>query len=153
MDSYIFLNCTRSMNCHDESCAPSMLASSQKLTTEDVFKKRCVKIINMLEVARIIRKFGYRFGGKMPSNAMNEWIRFFNLFRFARLGMSWLSSRMISTSALSPAVLECLKASAIGLGDGNCDDAFSCDLNMIKQQRKLRRRKRSLDKYVFRWNI
>lgn len=67
--------------------------------------------------------------------------------------MSWLSSRMINTPAMSAAVLDCLKASAIGLGNGNCDDAFSCDLNMLKQQRKLRRRKRSLDQYVFRWNI
>lgn len=67
--------------------------------------------------------------------------------------MSWLSSRLINKPDSSGAILQCLKASAIGLGDGNCDNTFSCDLNLIQNARKLRRRKRSTNNYVFKWNI
>lgn len=68
--------------------------------------------------------------------------------------MSWLSSRLIQTpKAVSAPMLDCLKASAIGLGDGDCDAAFFCDIELLKQEQKLQRQKRATENYKFRWNI
>lgn len=44
------------------------------------------------------------------------------------LGMSWLTSRMVKPSVSMP-ILDSLRASAIGLGNGNCRQYFSdCQL-------------------------
>lgn len=64
----------RSMNCHDEFYVPSMLALWLKLTMANVFKRFCAKIINTLEIVKIIRKFGCQFGGRTQpfTSNMNE---------------------------------------------------------------------------------
>lgn len=59
------------------------------------------------------------------------------------LGMSWLSSRLTNGKADSPIMFECLKALIIGLGNGMCEENFTCDSNVILNGRKSTREKRS----------
>lgn len=57
--------------------------------------------------------------------------------------MSWLSSRLTNGQADSPIMFECLKALIIGLGNGMCEENFTCDSNLIQNARKVTREKRS----------
>lgn len=59
--------------------------------------------------------------------------------------MSWLSSRLTNGKADSPIMFECLKALIIGLGNGVCEENFTCDSNIIRNGRKLTREKRSIN--------
>lgn len=67
--------------------------------------------------------------------------------------MSWLSSRSVGKQINSALLLEYLQASTIGLGNGDCIEQFPCDLNMVYNIRKSRRRKRSINNYKIEWNI
>lgn len=49
--------------------------------------------------------------------------------------MSWLSSRLTNGQTDSPLMFECLKALTIGLGNGMCDQIFTCDSNLIANGR------------------
>lgn len=51
------------------------------------------------------------------------------------LGMSWLSSRLTNGHTDSPLMFECLKALTMGLGNGECDQMFTCDSNLITNGR------------------
>lgn len=67
--------------------------------------------------------------------------------------MSWFASRIITNQSSAAFILENLKASALGLGGADCDEKFKCDPAVIRAERKKRRRKRSVEKYRFEWNI
>lgn len=68
--------------------------------------------------------------------------------------MSWFAARMTTVHHSSAAfILDNLKASALGLGGADCDEKFKCNQAVIRAERKTRRRKRSVDKYQFEWNI
>lgn len=65
---------------------------------------------------------------------------FFLIFRLS-LGMSWLSPRLGARETQSPLMFECLKALTIGLGNGDCELVFECDVNIIQNNKKLKRQK------------
>lgn len=71
------------------------------------------------------------------------------LFKYLlRLGMSWLSSKIGSTRS----ILENLRASVLGLGNGNCEKIYkTCNFTIQHADRKLRRKKRKADNFVFNW--
>lgn len=70
------------------------------------------------------------------------------------LGLSWLSSRIITNQLPSGSILESIKASTMGLGGANCTKIFpNCDLKMIEEDRKQRRIKRELHNFPFEWSI
>lgn len=70
------------------------------------------------------------------------------------MGLSWLSSRIITNQLPSGSILESIKASTMGLGGANCTKIFpDCDLKMIEEDRKKRRIKRELHNFPFEWSI
>lgn len=75
------------------------------------------------------------------------------VLEFSSLGMSWTSSKLAQKPMDSSVVFECLKASTIGLGQGDCHKIFNCDLDRIHHSRSIERQKRSIGDYTFRWAI
>lgn len=70
------------------------------------------------------------------------------------LGLSWLSSKIITQQLPSGSILESIKASTMGLGGANCTQIFpDCDLKMIEEDRRKRRIKRELHNFPFEWSI
>lgn len=59
------------------------------------------------------------------------------------LGMSWLSSHLTDGQVDSPMMFDCLKALIYGLGNGMCEEVYTCDSKIIANSRKLSRLKRS----------
>lgn len=52
------------------------------------------------------------------------------------LGMSWLSPRLGKRQSESPLMFECLKALTIGLGNGVCEQIFTCETNIIRTNKQ-----------------
>lgn len=74
-------------------------------------------------------------------------------FHFCSLGLSWLSSRMISTQPAASSILESLKASAYGLGRADCPKMFPCDYRIAKAATNRTRIERSAQNHIFEWDI
>lgn len=100
--------------------------------------------------------FGYQFGGKYFNffNILNFFLisvnKVLNLYIFShfRLGLSWLSSRMISSQPPMSSILESLKASAMGIGGADCKAMYpNCNIDIQLNERKLVRKRRESEKY------
>jgi hypothetical protein len=55
------------------------------------------------------------------------------------LGLAWLSSRVIEFQSTSSSILDGLKASVVGLGDGDCGQQFraeSCGHSFLKLKKR-----------------
>lgn len=68
------------------------------------------------------------------------------------LGMTWYSARVMTSQPRMNTVLDSLKASILGLGRADCRQLYPrCDIDAGKQVWK--RKKRSLNRYKFEWNV
>lgn len=66
------------------------------------------------------------------------------------LALSWLSGRVSTRMASTAAMLESLKAAALGLGNSDCNTIYyGCDLPKARESRRRRRRKRSQNETSF----
>lgn len=84
---------------------------------------------------------------------LNKFKLLISFWEFSSLGMSWISSKLARKPMDSSVVFDCLKASTVGLGQGDCHKMFNCDLESIHHSRSIERQKRSISEYQFRWAI
>lgn len=80
-------------------------------------------------------------------------LRIISNLNFCSLGLTWLSSRMISTQPAASSILESLKASAYGLGRADCPKMFPCDYGITKAATNITRTERSAEQHIFEWDI
>lgn len=70
------------------------------------------------------------------------------------LGMTWFSPRVIKSQPRMHSILDGIKASLLGLGDANCSQVYAkCDLQVQREAKERRRKKRSLQgDFKFQWD-
>lgn len=78
---------------------------------------------------------------QMCENRLNVCCIFLTLFICFSLGISWISPRLGKKQSESPLVFECLKALTIGLGNGACEQIFTCETNIIQNNKQTKRQK------------